>query len=92
MIRIGLTKLGFFTTAYAAGLATLFIMESRALAQEPSPSTTTTTATARTFNENGTEEATTERVFVTGSAIPTAAEVGPQPGPERHARFDGQNR
>jgi outer membrane receptor protein involved in Fe transport len=79
MSRIGLAKFGFFTTAFAACLVMPFIMVSGALAQEPSPSTTATAPTARTFNENGTEEATTERVFVTGSAIPTAAEVGPNP-------------
>jgi iron complex outermembrane recepter protein len=79
MIRIRLAKFGFFTTAFAAGVVMPFIMVSGALAQEPAPPTTETAPTARTFNENGTEEATTERVFVTGSAIPTAAEVGPNP-------------
>jgi iron complex outermembrane receptor protein len=79
MNRIGPAKFGFFTTALTASVVMPFIMVSGALAQEPSPSTTETAATTRTFNENGTEEATTERVFVTGSAIPTAAEVGPNP-------------
>src|SRR5437588_13017892 len=58
---------------FFAAIATL-LMASSALAQQP---------TARAFDENGNPlpapEVTTERVFVTGSAIPTAAEVGPNP-------------
>ena len=38
-----------------------------------------TTPAVRAFNANGTEEAATERVIVTGSAIPSAGEVGPNP-------------
>jgi outer membrane receptor protein involved in Fe transport len=74
MIKIGFAKFGFFRAPLAVGLP-LFLASS-AFAQEPSASPT---AQVRSFNENGTEEATTERVFVTGSAIPTAAEVGPNP-------------
>jgi iron complex outermembrane recepter protein len=74
MIKIGFAKFGFFRAPLAVSLP-LFLASS-AFAQEPSASPT---AQVRSFNENGTEEATTERVFVTGSAIPTAAEVGPNP-------------
>jgi iron complex outermembrane recepter protein len=75
MIKLRLTHLGFFRAPLAVSLP--LILATSILAQNP-PSTTET-ATVRSFNENGTEEATTERVFVTGSAIPTAAEVGPNP-------------
>ena len=73
MIKIRLAKFGFFPASLAVSLS-LFLASS-AFAQEPASSP----AQVRSFNENGTEEATTERVFVTGSAIPTAAEVGPNP-------------
>src|SRR5438105_2133777 len=75
MIKLRLTHLGFFRAPLAVSLP--LILATSILAQNPP--TTTETATVRSFNENGTEEATTERVFVTGSAIPTAAEVGPNP-------------
>jgi iron complex outermembrane receptor protein len=78
MINPRLSKFGFFRTPLAVSLP--LILATSVLAQNPAPTTTETTApTVRSFNENGTEEATTERVFVTGSAIPTAAEVGPNP-------------
>jgi iron complex outermembrane receptor protein len=77
MIRSGLAKFGFFPTALAVSVA--MFTASVALAQEPSPAPDETAPTTRTFNENGTEEAATERVIVTGSAIPTAGEVGPNP-------------
>ncbi|MEY2507448.1 MAG: iron complex outerrane recepter protein [Verrucomicrobiota bacterium] len=76
MNKIGLANLGFFRTSLAVSLP--LVLATSVLAQDPSPPTTQPT-TVRSFNENGTEEATTERVFVTGSAIPTAAEVGPNP-------------
>src|SRR5947207_208472 len=76
MIKPRLTHLGFFRVPLAVSLP--LVLATSVLAQNPAP-TTTETATVRSFNENGTEEATTERVFVTGSAIPTAAEVGPNP-------------
>src|SRR4051812_36494365 len=76
MIKLGLAKFGFFRTPLAVSL--LLVLATSVLAQDPAPPTTQST-TVRSFNENGTEEATTERVFVTGSAIPTAAEVGPNP-------------
>jgi iron complex outermembrane receptor protein len=76
MNKIGLANFGFFRTSLAVSLP--LVLATSILAQDPSPPTTQPT-TVRSFNENGTEEATTERVFVTGSAIPTAAEVGPNP-------------
>jgi iron complex outermembrane recepter protein len=77
MINPRLWTFGFFRTSLAVSLP--LILATSVLAQNPAPTTTETAATVRSFNENGTEEATTERVFVTGSAIPTAAEVGPNP-------------
>lgn len=76
MIKLGLPRFGFFRIPLALSLP--LVLATSVLAQEPAPPTTEST-TVRSFNENGTEEATTERVFVTGSAIPTAAEVGPNP-------------
>src|SRR4051812_27426702 len=77
MIKLGLAQFGFFRAAVVVSLS--LVLASSVLAQDPSPPPTQTAPTVRAFNENGTEEATTERVFVTGSAIPTAAEVGPNP-------------
>ena len=74
MINPRLATFGFFRTSLAVSLP--LVLATSVLAQDPAP---TATPTVRSFNENGTEEATTERVFVTGSAIPTAAEVGPNP-------------
>src|SRR2546423_13906943 len=76
MNKNGLAKLGFFRTTLAVSLP--LVLATSVLAQDPAPPPTQS-ATARSFNENGPEEATRERVFVTGSAIPTAAEVGPNP-------------
>ncbi|MFZ1219776.1 MAG: TonB-dependent receptor plug domain-containing protein [Chthoniobacterales bacterium] len=76
MINLGLPQFGFFRIALAVSLP--LVLATSVLAQEPAPPTTQS-APVRSFNENGTEEASTERVFVTGSAIPTAAEVGPNP-------------
>jgi iron complex outermembrane receptor protein len=74
MINPRLVMFGFRRTSLALSIPLVFATS--VLAQDPAP---TATPTVRSFNENGTEEATTERVFVTGSAIPTAAEVGPNP-------------
>ncbi|HEX8076621.1 MAG TPA: TonB-dependent receptor plug domain-containing protein, partial [Chthoniobacterales bacterium] len=76
MIKTRLVKFRFFRTPLAITLP--LFLAAGVLAQDPAPSPTDT-APVRSFNENGTEEASTERVFVTGSAIPTAAEVGPNP-------------
>src|SRR3954451_20031299 len=78
MIKRGLPPFGFVRALHAVGLSS--VLAASALAQDPAPTPTTETSpTVRAFNENGTEEASTERVFVTGSALPTAAEVGPNP-------------
>ena len=77
MINPRLWQFGFIRLPLAVSLPLVFATS--VLAQNPAPTTTETAPTVRSFNENGTEEATTERVFVTGSAIPTAAEVGPNP-------------
>jgi outer membrane receptor protein involved in Fe transport len=76
MINLRLPQLGFFRIALAVSLP--LVLATSVLAQDPVPATTQS-APVRSFNENGTEEASTERVFVTGSAIPTAAEVGANP-------------
>jgi len=80
MIRCGLKKFGFVGTALAVAVAMPLLLASSAFAQEPAPSPTSELVS---YNENGTvvqrAEVSTERVFVTGSAIPTAAEVGPNP-------------
>jgi iron complex outermembrane receptor protein len=75
MNKLGLAPFGFFRIPLAVSLP--FVLATSVLAQDPAPDTTS--PAVRSFNENGTEEATTERVFVTGSAIPTAAEVGANP-------------
>lgn len=69
MIKIGLAKLGFFRLSLAVTLPLLLVPGAFAQDPEPPPS----------VNANGTQEATTERVMVTGSIIPTAQEVGPNP-------------
>lgn len=76
MINPGLPQFGFFRIPLVVSLP--LVLATSVLAQEPAPATTES-ATVRSFNENGTEEASTERVFVTGSNLPTAAEVGPNP-------------
>src|SRR5947207_2678893 len=63
MIKIGLVKFGFCRITLAVGVP--LGIASSAFAQEAVRAPAT--------------EASTERVFVTGSAIPTAAEVGPNP-------------
>jgi iron complex outermembrane receptor protein len=78
MIKRGLPPFGFVRALHAVGLSS--VLAASAFAQDPAPTPTTETSpSVRAFNENGTEEASTERVFVTGSALPTAAEVGPNP-------------
>jgi outer membrane receptor protein involved in Fe transport len=73
---IKFARFGFVRTALAVNIP--LVLAVSAFAQDPSPPTTETAST-RAFNANGTEEASTERVIVTGSAIPTAGEVGPNP-------------
>ena len=71
MIKTGPAKFGFFGIALAISLP--LVIAPSALAQEA------VTRAQTQVNANGTQEATTERIFVTGSIIPTAAEVGPNP-------------
>ncbi len=72
MIRTVITKFGFLRTALAVGAAIPILAGSGAFAQEPAP-----TAPPDTQPAGGTAE--TERIIVTGSNIPTAQEVGPNP-------------
>ncbi|MEY2563496.1 MAG: iron complex outerrane recepter protein [Verrucomicrobiota bacterium] len=80
MSRTELVKFGFFRIILAAAVAMPLILASSVLAQAPSPSPT---SEAVAYNENGTviqrTEVSTERIFVTGSNIPSAQEVGPNP-------------
>lgn len=63
MNKIGLANLGFFRTSLAVSLP--LVLATSVLAQAPTPPTTQST-TVRSFNENGTEESTTERIFIPG--------------------------
>ena len=75
MIKTRLAEFGFFRTPLAVSLA--LVLATSAFAQETTPATTQPTISS--FNANGTQEASTERIVVTGSYIPTAGEVGPNP-------------
>jgi iron complex outermembrane receptor protein len=74
MIRTVITKLGFVRAVLAVGAAISILAGSGAFAQEPAASSAASQPTAAT---GGTAE--TERIIVTGSNIPTAQEVGPNP-------------
>src|SRR4051794_25472154 len=84
MIRHVLMKLGFLRSALAVGVGIPFVVASVAFAQEPgapqgpatrapvpAPNTAANTPTVPANNAGG-GEASTERVVVTGSYIPTA--------------------
>ena len=77
MIKSGFARFGFFRTALAVNLP--LVLATSAFAQEATPTPADTRPTASVYNANGTAEASTERVIVTGSNIPTAQEVGPNP-------------
>ena len=77
MIKNGFARFGFFRTALAVNLP--LVLATSAFAQAPSPVPNETQPTVSSFNANGTQEASTERVIVTGSYIPTAEEVGANP-------------
>jgi len=62
-------------TAVAAAIGLSFLFQPSTFAQDASPSPA---ATAQ-INANGTAISETQRVIVTGSNIPTAEEVGPNP-------------
>src|SRR5207245_1482589 len=65
--------------ALVAAVAFPLITALSARAQEPAPATTPTTGTNIAPTGGAATEATAERVIVTGSNIPTAEEVGPNP-------------
>ena len=90
MIRTILTKFGFVRTALAVGVAIPFLAGSSAFAQDPSPAPADAGGQPNAIGQAGLEggnagtgvsgaTAETERIIVTGSYIPTAQEVGPNP-------------
>ncbi|CAN5465540.1 TonB-dependent receptor [soil metagenome] len=93
MIRTVKSKFGFFRAALAVGVAIPIFAGSGAFAQEPSPAADSpaqplnapgaTGAAPQPGSEPPTSAtgavAETERIIVTGSNIPTAQEVGPNP-------------
>src|SRR5262249_36000620 len=82
MIRIGLRKFGFLRMTLVARVGIPLIIASTAVAQNPPPALTGAAAPPPTGAAGpappppATEA---ERVIVTGSNIPTAEEVGPNP-------------
>src|SRR6266850_4408269 len=83
MIRTIITKFGFVRTALAVGVAIPILAGSGAFAQEPSPAASPAqppigSSQLQPSNITG-ATAETERIIVTGSNIPTAQEVGPNP-------------
>src|SRR3712207_8541141 len=75
MIRHVLNKLGFVRSALAAGVGIPILIAATAFAQDPAPGTVTNAAPvdpAANANAPTGGAATTERVIVTGSYIPTA--------------------
>ncbi len=93
MIRTIITKFGFLRTALAVGAAIPILAGSGAFAQEPSPAALSPAeplnapgatgagplAGSQPPTSAGGATAETERIIVTGSNIPTAQEVGPNP-------------
>jgi iron complex outermembrane recepter protein len=81
MIKIQLARLGPCRKGFAAKLAMSLAVASTAVAQ--TPASTPANPPTGPVNAQGTAlpgtEATAERVIVTGSNIPTAEEVGPNP-------------
>jgi iron complex outermembrane recepter protein len=91
MIRTVITKFGFLRTALAVGVAIPILAGSGAFAQQPAASPADTgpiqegnagaigAAATDSSGVVGGGTAETERIIVTGSNIPTAQEVGPNP-------------
>src|SRR6266480_7726433 len=73
MIRPGLAKFGFLRMTFAASAGILLIIASNAFAQNPPPPPPPGAAPPPPA------AAEAERVIVTGSNIPTAETVGPNP-------------
>ncbi len=71
--------LGLIRVALAAGVAFPLIIATSARAQAPAPPPPTTGSNVAPAGGAAATEATAERVIVTGSNIPTAEEVGPNP-------------
>jgi iron complex outermembrane recepter protein len=83
MINFEFARFGLFRTGIAVEVAMFLAMASSAVAQAPSPAAVGPIPGATAVNAQGTQvpaaQATAERVIVTGSNIPTAEEVGPNP-------------
>src|SRR5262245_44561579 len=84
MITSVIRKFGLLRTTLAVGAAIPILVGSGAFAQEPSPAAQAVaqpgaTPTAAAAAPAGGGAAETERIIVTGSNIPTAQEVGPNP-------------
>ena len=89
MIRTVLSKFGSLRTALAVGAVIPILAGSAAFAQEPSPAALSpaeplnapgaTGAAPQPGDQPAGGTAETERIIVTGSNIPTAQEVGPNP-------------
>src|SRR5438874_1546756 len=85
MINFEPARLGLFRKGIAVKAAMFLAMASSAVAQAPPPAAVGPAPAAPAVNEQGalvpgtTAAATAERVIVTGSNIPTAEEVGPNP-------------
>jgi iron complex outermembrane receptor protein len=81
MINFDFARLGFCRKGIAVKGAMFLAMASSAVAQEPSPAPAAVgpAPAVTAVNAQGTATATAERVIVTGSNIPTAEEVGPNP-------------
>ena len=79
MIRNVQKILALLRVALLAGVAFPLIIPTSSRAQEPAASPPTGTNVAPTNAAPAATEATAERVIVTGSNIPTAEEVGPNP-------------
>src|SRR4051812_38006075 len=74
MIVIGLCKFGFFRMALVVGVGIPLIIAASAFAQNPAPPAPLPTGAGPALPSTE-----VERVVVTGSNIPTAEEVGPNP-------------
>jgi iron complex outermembrane receptor protein len=82
MINFEPARLGLFRKGIAVKVAMFLAMASSAVAQAPTPAAVGPAPAATAVNEQGlvpASEAIAPRVIVTGSNIPTAEEVGPNP-------------
>jgi iron complex outermembrane recepter protein len=80
MTRTVLTKFGFLCSALAVGVGIPFLIGASVYAQDLAPASQEVGAVPAPAPPPGAGgEAVTERIIVTGSNIPTAEEVGPNP-------------